>query len=362
MKKALEAVRAYMKKKRLDAVLFHSLEYLSSQNLVYITGFTGSDAAVLITGREQHLFTDGRYAIQARQEAPGFTIHITRDTLGSIANLVSKHGLFRIGLETARVTHKLVNRLMVRKKELVLVEIDNRFIETFRIRKFPEEVEKIRHAAAIASGACEMVLRDGLLGKTELQVAWELESAFRRLGAEEPSFNTIVASGERSALPHARPTAKIIDRGDLVVIDYGAQSSGYCSDETVTCIVSGTPSTLQKRIHAVVYEAHNRAIGILKPGISIREVDRVARQCIDDAGFGRNFTHGLGHGVGLEVHEPPKISQLGTGIIEEGMVFTIEPGIYVEGMGGVRLESLIHMTGSGPEFLSLRSKDLISVD
>lgn len=362
MKKSLEVLRAYMKKKRLDAVLFHSSEYLSSQNLVYIAGFTGSEAAVLITGREQHLFTDGRYAIQARQQARGFIIHITRDTVGSIARFVSKRGLFRIGIETARVTYKFVGRLRDRMKGLVLVDIDDRFIETFRIRKFPEELEKIRHAAAIASQACEMVLSGGILGKTELQVAWELESAFRRLGAEEPSFGTIVASGERSALPHAHPTEKVIGHCDLVVMDYGARFSTYSSDETVTCIVGGIPSSLQKRIHEAVHEAHDRAIDILQPGIPIRQVDGVARQCIADAGFGRNFTHGLGHGVGLEVHEPPKISQRGTGILEEGMVFTIEPGIYLEGVGGVRLESLIHMTGDGPEFLSLMSKDLISVD
>ncbi|MDQ1240135.1 MAG: Xaa-Pro aminopeptidase [Thermodesulfobacteriota bacterium] len=361
MSKALEAIRAYMITKKLDAVLFNSSEYLTSSNVRYITQFTGSEAAVLVTLRDRHLFTDGRYTIQARQQAQGYTIHVTKDTVGSVARLVSKWGYSRIGIEPARLTYKLVSQLRRRVPMSTFVDMDKRFLENFRIHKLPQELEKIRNAAAVASEACKKVLWQGIVGKTEADVAWELESEMRRLGADEPSFSTIVASGERSALPHAHPSKKIIFPGDLVVMDYGARLSGYNSDETVTCVVGGSPTPLQEKMHEAVYEAHNRAIESLRIGIPMRQIDQVARQCIDRAGFGRHFIHGLGHGVGLEVHEPPRISQSGKGLVEQGMVFTIEPGIYLEGIGGVRLESLVHMSGDGPELLSLMPKKLISV-
>jgi len=167
-----------------------------------------------------------------------------------------------------------------------------------------------------------------------------------------------VAAGERSALPHARPSERVIGRGELVIIDYGCRVNGYHSDETITC-VTGEPGDEQKRIHQVVYAAHNSALEAVRAGMKVRDLDSIARRIIEEAGFGRFFLHGLGHGVGLEVHEPPRLSPSGMGLLQEGMVFTIEPGVYLEGFGGVRLESLVFLSETGPEILSEMPKELI---
>ena len=187
-----------------------------------------------------------------------------------------------------------------------------------------------------------------------------LESSFRRNGGHAIAFDTIVASGPRSALPHGKASDKVIGTGELVIIDFGCRFEDYNSDETVTCVV-GSPSSEQRKIHAAVYKAHMKAIDFLKVGVRAKDVDKIARQAIDKAGYGKYFLHGLGHGLGLEVHEPPYLSPLGKGTIEEGMVFTIEPGIYLEGVGGVRLESLVFMDRDGPSILSRMPKDLLVI-
>lgn len=344
----------------VDALLFNSSEILPSVNLRYITGFTGSDAAILITEQERHLFTDGRYDIQARREAPNFRLHVVRRRLDALANTLKTARVGRLGIEGSRVSHEFTAGLMRRLPEMRFVPLPRSFLDRLRVRKSPEEKVKIQRAARCASEACRRLVEGPIGGRVEKEVAAELEALFRHCGADGRAFETIIASGERGALPHGSASEKVIASGELVVVDYGCVVDGYNSDETVTCVV-GQPTAEQRKIHEAVYTAHMRAIEALRPGARARDVDRVARDSIAEAGFGKYFVHGLGHGVGLEVHEPPSLSPLGKGVIEEAMVFTVEPGIYIEGFGGVRLESLVYMSSTGPELLSRMPKDLIVV-
>jgi Xaa-Pro aminopeptidase len=344
----------------VDALLFNTSEAVASVNVRHLSGFTGSEAAILITLTERHLFTDGRYKTQAAQQAQGFRIHVVRNKLDSLARSIASARIGRLGIEASRVSHEFITSLMRRAPHMEPVPLSRNFLDDLRVHKSPEEKELIKQAAEMASAACRLVLESGLVGKKEVEVAAELESEFRRRGAEKAAFDTIVASGPRSALPHGQPSERVIGHGELIVVDYGCRFAGYHSDETVTA-VTGQPSAEQKAIHQAVYEAHMRALEQIKPGVSARQIDAIARQAIGDAGYGKYFVHGLGHGVGLEIHEPPYLSRRGRGPLEEGMVFTVEPGVYIEGLGGVRLESLVYLDRSGPEVLSQMSKDLISV-
>ncbi len=358
----IEHLLHYVKRKHLDAVLLNSSEHLISHNLRYVTGFSGTEGAALIAPNELHFVTDGRYKIQAEQEISGYKIHVARDKIAAVARLLETRRLFEIAIEPARLTHEWVAKLKHKVPKLIVRDMDKKFLERLRITKEAAEVELVKKAAEIASEACRRVVEEGLVGKTELEIAGKLEFYFRTLGADGPSFPTIVASGPRSALPHAAPTTKQIGQGELIILDFGCTVGGYNSDETVTCIARRQPTPIQRQMHAAVREAQLSALATLRPGVKASEVDRAARSCIAEAGFGKQFVHGLGHGVGLEIHEPPWLIPRGKEVLEEGMIMTIEPGIYIEGVGGVRLESLILMGVNGPLILSQMSKDLISVD
>ncbi len=344
----------------VDALLFNTSENLVSVNLLRISGFTGSDASVLITRNERHLFTDGRYKTQAKEQAKGFRVHVVKRKLDSLAHTIKTAGIKRLGIESARVSHEFVTTLGARIPGIEVAPLGRAFLEGLRIRKEPDEKDKVKIAARIASDACREILEKGLSGRREIDVAADLEDRFRRLGALGIAFETIVASGLRSALPHGTASEKTIAANDLVIIDFGCRYEGYNSDETVTCSV-GPPSARQKSVHKAVYEAHMRALDAVREGMRVRDVDRVARNSIAEAGYGAYFLHSLGHGVGLEVHEPPYLSLKGRGVLREGMIFTIEPGVYIEGFGGVRLESLVYLDREGPEVLSTMSKNLIQV-
>lgn len=353
-------LHARLAKLGVNAVLFNTSEVTPSANLRYLTGFTGSDAAILITRTERRLFTDARYKTQAHEQARGFLVHVVRNKLSALTRTLRMLGVRRLGIEATRVSYELVTRLVSGAPGLEVIPLKRDFLEAFRVQKSPEETAIVKKAARIASQACRQVLSSGLIGRRESEVAADVESYFRSGGAESPSFQTIVASGARSALPHAAPTEKAIRPGELVVIDYGCRYQGYCSDETVTCCTA-KPTHEQTKIHRAVHDAHMRALDAVREGISVRELDHVARSTIESAGYGKYFLHGLGHGVGLEIHEPPYLSSRGTGVLSEGMVFTIEPGVYIEGVGGVRLESLVYLGSAGPEVLCDMPKDLIIV-
>lgn len=345
----------------VDALLFNTSEILPSINLKYLTGFNGSDASAFITRSERHLYTDGRYKTQVKQQAPDFQTHVVRKKLDALARAIKKAGVNRLGIESGRMTHEFARALGKRVPKVEIIGLSRNFLEGLRIRKGEQEKAKIRKAADIASRSCEQLLAGRpLAGRIESDVAEDLEALFRRNGAEGIAFETIVASGDRSALPHGMASDRKIGKGELIVIDYGCRLNDYNSDETVTCVI-GRPSSEQKKMYQAVRDAHDRAMESLKEGVRTKEVDKIARESIDKAGFGKYFLHGLGHGLGLEVHEPPYLSPLGRGVISAGMVFTIEPGVYVEGLGGVRLESLVYMDRNGPEILSGMPKDLIQI-
>lgn len=350
-----------LKRLGVDALLFNTSEVLPSTNLRYLTGFTGSDASILITSDERLLFTDGRYKIQVREEAPGFRARVVRNKLAALAAAAKSSRVERLGIEGSRVSYEFVTHLAKRLPNVEIVTLKRQFLENFRICKDGEERASIKKAASLASEACREVVESGLVGRRETDVAADMEARFRAKGADGIAFETIVASGARSALPHGTPTEKIIESGDLVIIDFGCRFHGYCSDETVTCTAS-TPSAAQRKMHAAVYDAHMRALEAAREGVKVRDLDRVARESLDTAGYGEYFIHGLGHGVGLEVHEPPYLSPRGRGVLKAGMVFTIEPGVYIEGTGGVRLESLVYLGDDGGEVLCEMPKDLLVVD
>lgn len=360
MTNRLFSLHTFLQRKRLDAILLNTSEFLSSVNLTYFSGFIGSDASVLITPTERHLFTDGRYKTQARQQAKGFLVHVVKRKIDALARSLEAMAIHRLGIEGNRVSYEFVETLARRLPSIEVVPLPRQFTENIRLCKSAEELAKIKKAAQIASEACQTVLQAGITGRTEAEVAADLERLFRILGADGIAFDTLVASGPRSALPHGKPSSRVIGPGELVVLDYGCKYEGYNSDETVACI-NGKPSNYQQKMCQAVYEAHERSLDSVRVGVKVRELDNVARHSIEKAGFGDNFLHGLGHGIGMEVHEPPSLSQRGRGVLKEGMVFTIEPGVYVEGLGGVRLESLVHLSGQGPEILSRMPKELILV-
>ncbi|MFH1116229.1 MAG: Xaa-Pro peptidase family protein [Pseudomonadota bacterium] len=345
----------------VDAVLLNTSEVIQSTNLRYLSGFNGSDAAILISRNERLLFTDGRYKTQVKEQVPDFRAHVVRNKIAALAGAVRSLGVKRLGIESGRISYEFVTSLGRRIPEVDIVPLKRRFVEELRIRKDAEEIERIRKAGATASEACREVVEAGLTGRRECDVAADIETRFRVKGAEGTAFETIVASGARSALPHGTATSKIIAGGEPVIIDFGCRYQGYCSDETVTC-TTGKATADQAAVHAAVYDAHMRAVEAVREGMNPRELDRTAREVIDKAGFGKYFMHGLGHGVGMDIHEPPYLSPRGRGVLKAGMVFTIEPGIYIEGVGGVRLESLVHLGAAGVEILCHMPKSLITAD
>lgn len=328
-------------------------------NLRYLTGFSGSTGLLVVTRDQGWLICDSRYTLQARQEAVGLTIVEHGQRHEALARLCNEQGWQRIGFEathclvsTQQELEKLLSGLM-----LVALPAD---LDQIRDRKDQFELETLANVACLASQALQSVLPLVRPGLTEADLALELEIAMRRRGAEGRGFDFIVASGERGAMPHGRASTKQIQSGELVTIDFGAVLNGYHSDETVTIGV-GKLDQRQQQIYALVLEAHDRAIAAVRPGISCKELDAVARNYICDQGFGDFFGHGLGHGVGLEIHEQPALSPRSKAVLDEGMVVTIEPGIYIPGWGGVRIEDTVAVTGNGCRLLTGVPKNLIVV-
>ncbi len=332
-------------------------------NVRWLTGFTGSNGVALVPadpGRNPAvLITDFRYTEQAAAQASSsWQVEISKqDLLG--AGLAEAFpapdrdgdGYGVIGYDDTHVTVAQLAALRTALDGRAELEPVNGTVEALRLIKSADEVEKIRAAAQLADAALAEVLAVGLIGRTEADVALALESAMRRLGAQELSFPPIVASGAHGALPHAEPREVQIEAGKMVTIDWGAKLDGYCSDCTRTYF-TGEVEESQQRGYDLVLEAQLAAAAAVTPGPTGREVDLVARSIIEAAGYGDNFGHGLGHGVGLDVHEAPRLSRNGDEPLEAGMVVTIEPGIYVAGEWGLRIEDLLVVTADGSESLS----------
>lgn len=339
-------------------------------NIRYLTGFTGSNAALLVhaadsPGAESRTVfcTDGRYQTQATSQVPDLQHLIDRASSLALAARVEENpaSYRRVGFESQHVTVDGRDVLADAAPSVELVRTPG-LVERLRLVKDETEVEALRMACAAADRAlAELVEHGGLRpGRTELEVARELESRMRDNGASGPSFETIVAAGTHSAVPHHRPTDAVLAEGDFVKMDFGALVDGYHSDMT-RMVVLGRPADWQREIYDLVNAAQAAGREAVRVGADVRDIDSAAREVISDAGYGEQFLHGLGHGVGLEVHEAPALSQRGDGTIEDGMAVTVEPGVYLPGRGGVRIEDTLVVRPAAPELLTLTTKELVAV-
>lgn len=331
-------------------------------NVRYLTGYTGSNGLALLGPSTRTFITDFRYVEQAAEEVdPSFErLRAPQDLVAAIGEGLPE-GELRLGFEDANVsvrTHARLRELLDERVELIPTA---GLAERLRAVKDPDEIERIKAAAALADEAFERLLQEGLVGRTEREVAIALEQCMRVLGAQRPSFDAIVATGAHGALPHAQPRDVQIGRGDLVVIDWGARLDGYCSDCTRT-VAAGDPNGDVRVVYELVLEAQLAGLGAVKAGESGREADAVARGVIDAGGHGEEFGHGLGHGVGLDIHEGPRLSQRSDDELRAGNVVTVEPGIYLPGRFGVRIEDLVVVTDNGCEILTSFPKGLTVTD
>ncbi|PZS09568.1 MAG: aminopeptidase P family protein [Solirubrobacterales bacterium] len=331
-------------------------------NVRYLTGYTGSNGLALIGARTRTFITDFRYVEQAAKE-----VHASFARVRAPVNLLEviddalPAGELRLGFEEAHVTVAQLRQLRELLPERVELVAVGRLLEGLRAVKEPEEVQRIKAATGLADAAFERLVRGGLIGRTERELAIELERDMRQRGAQRASFETIVAAGAHGALPHAQPRDVEIRRGELVVIDWGAELDGYCSDCTRT-VAAGEPGADARSAYELVLEAQLAGLAAVKAGVSGRDADAAARDLIEAAGQGEHFGHGLGHGVGLEIHEGPRLSWSSEDDLDAGNVVTVEPGVYLPGRFGIRTEDLVVVREGGCEVLTSVTKRLIVTD
>lgn len=353
----LDSLREALTARQLDGLLVSA-----PASIRYLSGFTGSLAYLVIGLDAAEIIGDSRYWVQMEEEAPSFQLvrsSLSSDLLSLVPERARSLGLGRLGFEAQHLTVAAHGALARAVDSAITLEPTSGIVETLRMRKSPEELTLLRSAAAISSRAFDRVRAAVRPGIRERDVAFLLEQTFRELGAEGPAFETIVASGDRGALPHARAGDRQIEAGDLIVFDFGARAGGYCADISRTVVV-GSPSADQQRALEAVRAAQAASISAMRAGTTGREVDEIARKAVREAlGDADCFGHGLGHGVGLEVHERPILNPRDTTVLEPGMVITNEPGMYRPGWGGVRLEEMVAVTADGPEILSTASRDVV---
>ena len=349
MRDALAIIKEQLKRKRLNALLVSNIK-----NIRYLTGFTGSTALVLITKRESFFITDFRYKDQSLKEVRNFEIVIPKQRLlTAVKHILRGLGLKKVGFEVT-APYSLYAAL---RKDLRPVPTEN-LIEKLREIKEKRELRLIKEAVKRAEMAFLNIKPWIRKGITERSIALRLEEAIKKQGASRLPFDIIVASGENSALPHAGVTDRRLRAGDLIVIDWGAEADGYFSDMTRTFVLKGSRIEKKIEIYNIVLKANKKAIKRVYTGMVAKELDASARDVIKEAGYGHCFGHGTGHGVGLDIHEAPRISFLSKDILREGMVFTIEPGIYLSGVGGVRIEDMVFVGKKGARVLTSLPKDL----
>jgi Xaa-Pro aminopeptidase len=329
------------------------------KNVTYLTGFTGDDSYLLVTHGDEKLITDPRYTTQLEEECPGLALEVRPPGLSmlkAVTTVVKNAHIERLGIEGASATVSFQQSLAKALPNVALVVTEN-LVERLRMVKDKDEITATRIACQQARRAFDVVRAGLTANMTELDVAAELEYQARRFGAKALSFPPIVAVGARAALPHATPTARRLSDSEFTLIDWGANSGLYMSDLT-RLIVTGRISPKLRKIYAVVLKAQLAAIDAIRPGRTGHEVDCVARRIITRAGFGKAFGHGLGHGTGLEIHEAPRLAKGQKTKLRPGMIVTVEPGVYVPGWGGVRIEDDVLVTRTGGEVLSDVPKQL----
>jgi Xaa-Pro aminopeptidase len=353
----VERLTDLLAEEELDVLLVTELV-----NVRYLTGYTGTNGIAVIGPRTRAFATDFRYVEQAAEQVhPSFArARASLDLLEAVSDLLPP-GSVSLGFDDANMAvreHARLRELLPGRVELVPA---GGLVERVRAVKDAEEVGHIRTAAKLADAAFERIIRDGLIGRTEREVAVALEHDMRERGARRPSFDSIVAAGGHGALPHAQPRDVPIRSGDLVVIDWGAELDGYCSDCTRT-VAAGEPREDAREVYELVLSAQLAGLKDVRPGRPGREVDAVAREVIEAGGHGEHFGHGLGHGVGLAVHESPRLSQRSEDVLAPGNVVTVEPGVYLPGRLGVRIEDLVLVTEDGHDVLNGLSKRLLTTD
>jgi Xaa-Pro aminopeptidase len=339
---------------KLRASLEEPLLVASAANVRYLTGFSSSNAALLVEPERTLLFSDFRYADAGRALQGVEFVETKRQVWADLAEQLSG----RIGFEADAVTYSQYETLAAGGIDLVP---RRGLVEALRVVKDEGELGAIRTAATITSEAFERLAGERFTGRTELELAWRMDELFHELGAVGAAFETIVAAGAKGARPHARPEDREIESGQTVVIDAAARVDGYCADCTRTFATGPLPERL-RQAYEVCLEGQEAGLGAVRAGTSGADADAAARTVIEAAGFGEEFGHGLGHGVGLEVHEAPRLSRESNDILAAGNVVTVEPGVYLAGVGGIRIEDLVVVEDDGPEILTAFTKDLVSVD
>jgi len=330
-------------------------------NIYYLTGFTGDSGSILVEQSSVTLFTDGRFTVQAKEEVPGIRVHIHQGPLlGAVGDHLRKKRRSRIAIAPARLT--LAGWELLKKasgKAVRWVSMDG-LVEGLRAVKDAFEVDRIRDAALLGSEVMEEAIRLVRPGVTELDIAAEIGYRMRRKGASGESFEAIVAAGPRSALPHARPTARRIGKNELVVVDLGAILRHYCSDLTRTVYVGRAPARVRRWYQAVL-DAQSAARDALRSGVTTGAIDAAARVVLQRRGLGKYFVHSTGHGIGLEIHEDPRIARGQKKLLEIGNVVTLEPGVYIEGVGGIRIEDDALVTPRGSEILTTAPREFLEL-
>ena len=353
----LEKLRAKLHAEHVDALVLSS-----RPNIRYLTGFSGTSALAVVTASEIRLITDFRYETQVAEEV-GDRAQVRIEGVSLWAGLWSILQqiplLETIGFESANLLHRDFQRLLTDGSRWQWRPQLN-LVESLRESKDAGEVALIAEAARIATDALSRTISQIAAGQSELEIAGILEKALRDEGSEEAPFAPIVATGERSALPHARASARVLEKGDFLLLDFGAQHKGYCSDVTRT-FIAGTATPEQREIYEVVRDANHIAAHSIRAGMTGMAADSLARSYIDRCGHGEAFGHSLGHGLGLEVHEAPRLARTAEAVLMAGAVVTIEPGIYRPGWGGVRIEDDVHLSENGPQILTNFSRELIEV-
>lgn len=352
METRLNRLRGILVERELDALIVADI-----LNVRYLSGFTGSYAVLLVTSDTAFLLTDGRYMEQAAMESPGCILELIEISwVPTMLKLFERVEARRIGFEDHALDYRTWSELSSGTEGVALVPTDN-LVENLRMVKDEGEISAIRNAARVTDEAFTHVLTFLKSGLSETEIALEIDFAMRKLGAEKEGFETLVASGPRSALPHGKPTSRIVSEGDLVLMDFGARCDGYHADIT-RCVVPGRPDLRQEEVYSVVLEAQRRAIEAIHPGVQGRAIDSVAREFIASRGFGEYFTHSLGHGLGLAVHDARVLTKQSNIVLQPGMVVTVEPGIYIPGWGGIRIEDDVLVTNTGCEVLTSSSRQL----
>jgi len=348
----IEKLQALMENNKLDAFFITNI-----QNIRYLSNFSGSSASILLTSKKNYFFTDFRYKDQSHFEVKDFEIIINYDSSTEFLKIIENEKLNKIGFESTHLTFNSLETLKVQAPKVEFLPLKEE-IEKLTMQKLPGEIEYIKKAMEISDKMFSKILEFIKPGISELDVAAEITYIHKKLGASEDSFHPIVASGWRGALPHGRASNKIIENGDMVTLDFGCAYNGFCSDITRTVAV-GRPNDELKKIYEIVLEAQKKALDSASTKLTSKQLDSVARDYIVSRGFAENFGHGLGHGLGINVHELPGLNQRVELELKENVVVTIEPGIYVDKLGGVRIEDDIVLKNDGCEILNRSPKELI---